>query len=563
MGTDRRVWQTAWAALGSVLVGLAAAGPLAGQGLSDRQRRQIDSVFAAYDGTGRPGCAVGIGRHGQTLYQRGYGMADLQHGLAITPSSIFHVASVSKQFAAFAVALLAEDGKLSLDDDVRTHVPELPDYGTRITIRHLIHHTSGIRDQWELLGLAGWRYPDDLFTQDDVLRIVRRQQALNFPPGAEYLYSNSGYTLLAIIVQRVSGQSLRAFSEERIFRPLGMTQTHVHDDHAMIVPWRTSAYAQRPGGGWRISTPTFDTHGATSLFTTVGDLLTWQQNFVAATVGSRALLREAETSSLLNDGRPTNYGFGISVERFRGVRATGHGGADAGYRADVVRFPDHGLAIAVLCNFAEATPNLYTRSVAGILLEGQLQPAPLPPARGTATAADLAVAAGVYRRPGTDQVWRLEVRDSALVLANYGVPLAALGPRRFTAFGLVLELVGPEGRPPEGVRMLSGETVIDSLVRVVAWSPSGPALQAMVGDYWSDELGVGYRVVLRDGALWLDRPKHGEAPLSPAFEDAFLAPGLGTVRAIRTGGRVSGLAITGGRVRNVRFVREVGRPARP
>ena len=368
----------------SALVGLAIgiSATAAAQTLTPVQIKRIDSVFAQFDGTNRPGCAVGVGQAGLPTYLRGYGMSDLQHGVPITPQSIFHVASVSKQFTAFAVGLLAQDGKLSLDDEVRKYIPELPDYGKKITLRHLIYHTSGIRDQWELLGMAGWRYPDDLFTQEDVLDIVVRQKELNFSPGDEYVYSNSGYSLLAIIVQRVSGKSLREFADLRIFQPLGMANTHVHDDHAMIVPGRTSAFEMGPSG-WKISIPDFDTHGATSLFTTVGDLLKWQHNFEAMTVGSPALIKDALTSVVLNPGKPANYGFGISIEKYRGAEAFGHGGADAGYRADVVRFPAHHLEIAVACNFAEATPNTYARAVADIVLEGKLLPRPAVRARGT------------------------------------------------------------------------------------------------------------------------------------------------------------------------------------
>ncbi|MEO7962309.1 MAG: serine hydrolase domain-containing protein, partial [Gemmatimonadaceae bacterium] len=250
------------AALLVAACGPLASAPLLAQSLTAVQRARIDSVFAPLDGTTRPGCSVGVGQSGVSLYERGYGMSDLQHGIPITPQSIFHVASVSKQFTAFAVGLLAQDGKLSLDDEVRKYITELPDYGKKITLRNLIYHTSGIRDQWELLGMAGWRYPEDLFTQGDVLDIVSRQKELNFVPGDEYLYSNSGYSLLAMIVERVSGKTLRAFADERIFKPLGMTNTHVHDDHAMIVPGRTSAF-EGSGNAWKISIPDFDTHGAT------------------------------------------------------------------------------------------------------------------------------------------------------------------------------------------------------------------------------------------------------------------------------------------------------------
>ena len=218
--------------------------------------KEIDAVFAKWDNTRSPGCAVAVSRSGQIVFARGYGMSNLEHDVPITPDSIFHVASISKQFTAACVQLLALDGKLSWTDDVRRYVPELPDYGKTITLAHLVHHTSGLRDQWDLLHLADWR-DDDLITEADVLTIAARQRTLNFAPGEEYLYCNTGFTLLGVVVKRVSGQSLRDFAATRIFAPLGMRDTHFHSDHTEVVRGRTSAYEPRPEGGWAISIPVF------------------------------------------------------------------------------------------------------------------------------------------------------------------------------------------------------------------------------------------------------------------------------------------------------------------
>lgn len=547
-------------------LGIAAAvisvgvGAVQAQALTPTQIARVDSIFAPFSGTARPGCALGIGRDGETVYLKGYGMSDLQHGLAINPQSIFHVASVSKQFAAIAVALLAQDGKLSLDDDVRKHIPELPSYGPAVTVRHLIYHTSGIRDHWELLGLAGWRYPTDLFTQQDVLDVVVRQKALNFKPGDEYLYSNSGYALLAMIVERVAGQTLRVFSDQRIFEPLGMTMTHVHDDHSMVVPGRTSAY-ESERGEWKISIPNFDTHGATSLFTTVGDLLKWQQNFITGTVGGRRLLDEAETSALLNNGKPANYGFGISIENYRGAKAFGHGGADAGYRADVVRFPEHRLNVAVTCNFAAATPNAYSRAVADILLGDRLGPKDDGPvAAGAVPVSRLEQVAGVYKAPNSDQAFRFAVKDGKLVLANYGVPLVPIDGNRFSVFGITADFVGPPDATPTSMRLRQGRTVIDSMVRMPPFTPNSAALTEFVGEYWSDEVRVSYRVELKEGQLTLYRFKAPPESMTAVFSDAFAAGSSGVVRFVRAKGRVTGFLITGGRVRNVAFTKGSSRP---
>ena len=238
---------------------------------------RIDSIFEEWDDNSSPGCALGIIHNGQIVYSRGHGMANLEHGIVISPGSIFHVASISKQFTDICVAMLAEEGLLSLDDDIRRHVPEIPDFGATITVRHLMHHTSGLRDMWDLLRLAGWR-ADDLVTENDMLWVSARQQATNFQPGDEYLYSNTGYALLALIVHRVSGKTLRTVAHERIFEPLSMTSTHVHDDHTEIVKGRTQAYEPREIGGLKISIPVFDV-GTTSLFTTVEDMARWDDNF--------------------------------------------------------------------------------------------------------------------------------------------------------------------------------------------------------------------------------------------------------------------------------------------
>ena len=233
------------AALAATLVILAGA-TLGAQQPADSTRAAIDRVFQRWRSKDGPGCSVAASRDGKTIFEAGYGTAILEADVPITPASIFHVASISKQFTAMSILLLARDGKLSLDDDIRKYLPEVPDYGTRITIRHLLMHTSGLRDQWDLLALARGRFEENRITEADVLDIVSRQKALNFAPGTEYLYSNTGYTLAGTIVRRVSGKSLREFADERIFKPLGMAHTHFHDDYTMVVKGRTFAYSPGP-----------------------------------------------------------------------------------------------------------------------------------------------------------------------------------------------------------------------------------------------------------------------------------------------------------------------------
>ena len=526
------------------------------QQLTTTEIARVDSVFTGFSNTAGPGCALGVSRDGRLVYAKGYGMANLETGTAITPASIFHVASISKQFAAFSVALLAEEGKLSLDDDIRKYVPEIPAYAKPITIQHLIHHTSGLRDQWSLLGMADWR-DDDLITEDDVLAIVARQKALNFMPGDEYTYSNTGYTLLGVIVKRVSGKSLRQFADERIFQPLGMTSTHFHDDHTMVVPGRTSAYIPRDSGGWMVSIPVFDTYGATSLFTTAGDLLKWEQNFADPKVGSRALIEKAQQSTALNSGRKLDYGYGLSIEDYRGMRAVGHGGADAGYRSDVIRFPDAGLAVDVLCNAANSGPNDLSRKVVDILLEKQLKPAPAQDAKGTSapvSAERQARIIGVYLRRGVDEVFEVGAKDGKLALLPYQLPLRHVVADTFVTevFPVTLVTEGPPG--PAAVLKIKISTEPEALYdRVSGFKPTAAELDAFAGTYYSDELDVRYRIERKDTALAVVMRRRGTLNLRPAFADGFTSPDVGTLRFTREKGKITGFLVTSGRVRNVGF----------
>jgi CubicO group peptidase (beta-lactamase class C family) len=528
--------------------------------LPDSLRTRVDAVFSMWDRSNTPGCALGISEQGKVVYERGYGISDLQHALAITPQSIFHVASISKQFTAYAVAMLAQDGKLSLDDSVRKFIPELPSYGTPITVRQLMHHTSGLRDQWQLLGYAGWRFPEDLITERDVLNIVTRQRGLNFTPQSEWVYSNTGFTLLAVIVRRVSGQSLRDFAQQRIFDPLGMTRTHFHDDHTMIVPGRTSAYDRRPGGGWRIWLPVFDTYGATSLFSTTGDLLTWMANLDQPTVGNAALVADAQKSAVLSDGTPANYGYGLSLGTYRGLTVIGHGGADAGYRAQIERYPTRGLGVAVLCNASSAVPSALARRVADVML-GTSVPAEasfMDSSRFTATPALLARWEGVYRDSVSQSLLRVRRTGDTLRLSD--------GRRLTPTSDTTLRIAGGNGMlvlraekgQVTGVRQLPRGLRDAVLRRETSVTPSAALLAQYVGSYYSEELDVRYALVANDSVLALKHRKfNGNALLRPEFVDGFSSSMGATILFTRDAKkRITGFTLSDGRVRGVRFERE-------
>ncbi|MGH7568308.1 MAG: serine hydrolase domain-containing protein [Gemmatimonadales bacterium] len=417
-----------------VVVWLVAAvpPPLPAQ---DSLTARVDRLFEAWDRPASPGCALAVIRAGRIVYQRGYGRANLEHDIPIAPSTVFYVGSVSKQFTAAAVALLAQDGRVSLDDDVRRYIPELPVYGRPITIRQLIHHTSGLRDYYALRVLAGLP-ADGVFGDGDVLEILARQRALNFEPGAEHLYSNSGYFLLSVIVRRVTGQTLRQVAEARIFLPLGMAHTHFHDDHAMVVPGRASAY--RPdSGGYRLSVPNFDVVGAGGLLTTVEDFLLWDRNFYEGTVGGRALIDQLVTPGHLNDGTALRYAFGLTVDAYRGRRIVDHTGSYGGYVADVLRFPDLRFSVACFCNSSGIQPSRLARQVADIYLAEQLGPAPRPDSSlATRTRSEMRMVrpdfaaqfAGTYHSDELDATYRI-VADSARLSVQPGpAPAVALDP---------------------------------------------------------------------------------------------------------------------------------------
>jgi CubicO group peptidase (beta-lactamase class C family) len=488
------------------------------------------------------------------VYERGYGMANLETGTPIRPSSIFHVASVSKQFTAMAIMLLARDGKLSVDDNIRKTLPEIPDYGTPITIRHLLNHTSGLRDQWELLALARGRFEENRITEADVMDIVPRQKGLNFVPGSEYLYSNTGFTLLAVIVKRVSGLSLRDFADHRIFKPLGMTSTHFHDDYTMLVPGRTSAYAPR-GTGWRVSIPNFDTYGATSLYTTVGDLVKWEANFDNPVVGDKTLFEQMQTPGRLTNGDSTSYGFGIVMGRYRGVRFVEHSGADAGYRSYAGRFPEHGLSIVVLCNAATANTTALARGVANAYLGDALarNDPEVAPQATPVSSASLERRKGVYFEPRTMQVVEATLRDGRLVLG--AIPLIPLSENRFRLQGQSTDLLFADGERPGFSILPAGGARPIPYERREPMKISTQELAAFAGEYQSDELaGARYKVTATDSTLLLRTGTSQPMTARALFADTFVAGGY-TIQFTRKGSQVVGFDVTNGRMRHVAFVR--------
>lgn len=497
---------------------------------------QVDALFAQWDKPDSPGAVVAVLKDGKVVFQGAYGMADIEREAANKAATSFHIASLSKQFTAFAIHLLAQDGKLGLDDDVRKYLPELPDYGTPITINQLLHHTSGLRDQWNLLTMAGWRL-DDVITEDDVLNIVRRQKSLNFKPGQEHLYCNTGYTLLGLIVKRVSGRSLQAFAQERMFAPLGMEHTRFQENYRTLVKGRASSYVRGPDGAYQYVALSFSNVGATSLFTTSGDLARWDENFYDARVGGKSLLVQMQSKGKLANGSVLPYAAGLVMQNYRGLDVVEHGGSDAGFRANLMRFPKQHFSVMILSNAGDLNAGKLTRDVADLYLADALGAAP-PAAKAAATPAatpaatvEVSIAAAAldafvgefvlapnFSLRFTREGERLMVEPSG----QERLPVFASGERTFFSKAVdarfTFELPGKDGTVDGGVLHQNGRNM--PARRVKARGADVAQLGERSGEFYSDELHVLYTLAHQDGRLVLRHPR-GEMALQQESANVF------------------------------------------
>jgi len=535
-------------------------GAASAQAAADPEVSSVDAVFAAFDNTRSPGCAVGVSRAGTPVLQRAYGMADLEHDVPNRPWTVFEPGSVSKQFTATATILLALEGKLSLDEDVRTYVPELPEYPEPVTVRRLLNHTSGLRDWGSVAGIEGWPRTRRAHTHTHVLDILSRQRALNYRPGDYYSYTNSGYNLQAILVERVSGMSFAEFSRVRIFEPLGMTHTQWRDDFNRIVKDRAIAY--RPTReGWSMLMPFEDVHGNGGLLTTVEDLLKFTQNLETGALGGPRYLEEMHRQGVLNSGGTITYASGLVVDSYKGVRQVSHSGSTAGYRGHLARFPDQGLAVAVMCNAASGNAGALLYRVADLYLGPALKDvAPAPPTGSTPVPAErLQALAGPYRDTRTGALLPVTV-DGGNLRAG-GTVLVPVGPTRFVAAGEGASLTFEstpfaDGRPAAVLDRRDHPGV--RIEPVVMVTPTAQELAAYAGTYRSDEAEATYRVEVRDGTLTVvDRWGSAEA-LQPLYRDAFDTRGPGIVFRRDAGGAVVGFTWSESRVWGLDFQRVGG-----
>lgn len=542
----------------TVLVAASPIGltPVAAQPANAR----VDSLFSFATPT-TPGCAVAAIKDGQLLFARGYGLADIEHQVAISRQTPFYMASTSKQFAAGAINLLALDGKLSLDDDVRKFVPELPQFGAPITVRHLLTHTSGLRDYFGLFGMAG--YPSDYpITNGAFLEMMRRQRTLNFPTGTQYSYSNSGYVLLSIIVERASGQSLRDFSAERFFTPLGMRSTQFRDQHNQLVPNRALAYGRNARGEYVHAVPYFDVVGDGGLYSTVEDIARWEANFLEPKVGGVEWLRLEQMRGRLNDGTMIAYGAGLVHGKFRGDSIIEHGGSLGGYNINLLRFPARRMSVAVLCNDNTRSASQLSRGVAEIFLGDVLAPvsataatptASSPPATTSTDGNTLAKFTGTWFSPSTNLVRRVVADQGRLYFERAPgsrSELASVGVSRFVI--MTMNTTAIFSRRADSLRLEQDGAPAQLFVRV---TPPTKALSAYAGSYRSAELRATMTVTPRDSIIMLRTESGDSLRLTGVFVDGF--SGALFVRFLRgAGGTVTAMEVSAGdRARNVRFER--------
>lgn len=510
---------------------------------------RIDALFASVSTSDSPGCAVSVRRGGAAVHEAAYGMASLELQVPNKAETVFHAGSVAKQFTALTVLMLEAEGKLALSDSIRKYVPELPAWAQPVTLRHLLQHTGGVRDADELLWMAGGK-DDARITGELVMDLLLRQRALNFPPGSQMLYSNTGYTLLGMAVARISGEPLPAVIQRRIFAPLGMTQSRIRDDYSSVIPNRATGYRRDGRPSWHLGVYLSDVVGGGSLFTTVGDLQRWQANFASGTVGGAALLQLLATEGRLAGGDGTGWGMGLQLGTYRGHAAIGHEGRDFGYQADVVRFPEQDLSIVVLCNGRDLDAFTFSRKIADLYLPAQTAQSTPPQQPVQQTSGDVARYAGVYLNPLTLAIRRVEIRDGKLVWARgAGTVLEPSGEQRFRFAGQAAEVLFTA----------TGLQVLNPSLRPFVYTRVEPfetkLLAGYTGRWHSDEVNATYEVTARDGKLHVRAGPTFHFSAEPAFRDAFqIAEGM-LVRFHRhTNGKLARMEVSTSRARNVTFL---------
>ena len=525
---------------------------------ADDKMDKVDKLFEKWDSTVSPGVSMDIIHNGEFIYKRGYGMANLEHNVPNTPETVFRIGSTSKQFTAACIAILFLQGKLSLDDDIRKYIPELPVYEKPVTVRHLVHHTSGIRDYLGLAYLSG-KSGDDFYTTEETVAMIARQNGLNFVPGDEHLYSNSGYFLLGVIVSRVSGKSLNAFAQEQIFKPLGMKNTHYHDDYTKIVKKRADGHAKTEDW-FKILNTTLNHVGDGGVFTTVEDLYLWDQAFYNFKLG-KELMDLIHQTGVLNDGKKLRYAFGLNVGQYKGLKMVAHGGAFVGFRADMIRFPEEKFTVICLANLASINPSKLCRQIADIYLAEKFteEKAPEKEAESTTpvnlTQDELKNKVGKYTDEKEEFVADISLKEDKLIVEAMGIsfPLIPISQSKFLSkdapVDIMIEFFPADGGAIGAKLTVEGnqETQLNKIPSIAPLTSE--QLKVYAGSYYNNELPVTYILVVEEGKLIFKHRNAPEEPLKLIDKDKFLS-GYGKVEFIRgKRKKITGFYLDAGRVR--------------
>ncbi|MCW5955172.1 MAG: beta-lactamase family protein [Pyrinomonadaceae bacterium] len=497
-----------------------------------------------------PGCAIGVSVNGESVFEKAFGLAEMEHNIPNTPQTIFESGSVAKQFTAAALVLLQQEGKLSIDDPVRKYIPELPDYGSPLTIRHLLNHTAGLRDWGAVMSLTGAGRGDRVISQALAVDVILRQKYVDFKPGSEYSYTNSGYQLAAEIVERVSKQKFPAFVGERIFKPLGMTNSSTRDNYQRIVPGRAQAYSrQGANGSWELNMPFMNVYGNGGMLTTVGDWLKWNAMLDDRT-WNPSLVDALETQGVLNDGYKIQYALGLTVGKYKGLRDVSHGGSTAGYQTFLARYPDQKLSVAVLCNGTSPNAGGIAASVTDEIL-GPFPEGPKPPAAISVPEEQLKKFVGIWRNDKTHLPARITFENGALRFA--GQPMRPIAEGTFLIGGDEVKFtydkdgrpIAGEGRGPSGV--------ITRFVAEREWTPTAAELTEFVGEWYSDEAQAKVAFSIEDGKAFIVNKPVIRLPLQPLYKDHFLSQGYVIWFTRDQKGKIERMHVGAGRMRDMFF----------
>ncbi|MBN1225279.1 MAG: serine hydrolase [Candidatus Aminicenantes bacterium] len=580
-----RKWKLSTVLFLVILLAASGCGHSHKETTKDPRFAEVDKLFADWDKPETPGCVVGVIENGKLLYTKGYGLANLDYDIPMTPRSVVYIASTSKQFTAACVALLIQKGELSYEDDIRKYFPEIADYGIPIKVKNLIHHTSGISDYLGLMELAGLSF-EDYFNNDTALEWIFRQKALNFEPGEKFIYSNSGYVLMAELVKRVSGKTLRQFAEVNIFGPLGMTDSHFNDDRSEVVKNRVISYrlideeekketekeiekseaekGKKEAKGYKQFLKNFDAVGDGDLLTTVEDLHKWDQNFYQQKVGGPEFTDLMLTRGKLNDGQELDYAFGLFHGEYKGLKTVSHGGGMLGFRTEMLRFPEQRFTVICLSNLANFDPIDRCKKVADIFLAGlfkeEMKPEPKEAKKEASTV----------------------MVDPAILDSYVGKYKMDIGPVIIVTREFDRLFIEPSGQPKMKLKSLSdtdfvneksgaemsfhkdkdsGNIRIDVRIggmnltaeKITITPPDLEQLREYVGEYYNDELDTTYALMLVDGKMMVRVRKNPPLQLEMTDADAFASSRFKLIFDRNAENRIAGFTLDAGRVQNLKF----------